>query len=172
MPSPSASLADYIWLHMGSIFGHKWTSSMGDNPLGSAGRVWATTLAGMDRSQIDAGLAACRSGSDEWPPTLPAFKAMCLQIPPLAKVRFDTDQQDPFTVLVWQFLDGYRYRCASQDQADRLLRDAYRLAREHVMQGGELPAVALQIAEEKKPHKPASAEEALAAIARIRAALA
>ncbi|KLB51569.1 hypothetical protein XEUV315_23935, partial [Xanthomonas euvesicatoria] len=35
-------------------------------------------------------------------------------------------------------LDGYRYRGASASDADRMVREAYELARDHVMRGGEV----------------------------------
>lgn len=168
---PSALLADYLWLHMGVTYPHKWTSAMGDDPRGTGGKVWASELAGMSRAQIDAGLSACRNASDQWPPSLSGFKAMCLDIPPLAAVRLDSGKDDVFTVLVWQFLDGYRYRSASADQADRLLREAYELAREHVMGGGELPEVAVQIEHERREPVTASPEVAQAALSTIHAEL-
>lgn len=165
-------LADYLWLHMGATYPHKWASAQGDDPRGVAGKVWASELAGMTRGQIDRGLSACRNASDPWPPSLPAFKAMCLGIPPLAAVRLDTGKADPFTRLVWQNLDGYRYKQAPSDQADRLLREAYELAREHVMRGGALPEVAGEIGREERKPVPASPERAAAAIAEVTSLLA
>src|SRR5699024_12222425 len=77
------------------------------------------------------------------------YTTLFRSIPPLAAVRLDTDKASPFTRLVWQNLDGYRYKQAPADQADRLLREAYELAREHVMRGGELPEVAGEIRSEE-----------------------
>lgn len=167
-PKPSALLADYLWLHMGATYPHKWTSAQGEDPRGTAGKVWAVELAGMTRGQIDAGLSACRNSADPWPPSLPQFKAACFGIPPLAAVRLDHAKADAFTRQVWQYLDGHRYRQAPADQADRLLREAYELAREYVMRGGELPAVVAEIAHDKPEPKPADPERAQAAIDRIK----
>lgn len=164
-------LADYLWLHMGATYPHKWASAQGDDPRGVAGKVWASELAGMTREQIDRGLSACRNASDPWPPSLPAFKAMCLGIPPLAAVRLDAGKVSPFTRLVWQHLDAYRYKQAPSDQADRLLREAYELARGHVMRGGDLPEVAGEIEQQERKPVPASPERAAAAIAEAEALL-
>lgn len=165
---PSGSLADYLWLHMNATFPHKWTSALGDNPRATAGMVWAAELAGFTRAQIDAGLSACRNGSDEWPPTLPAFKALCLGIPPFAAVRLDAERAEPFTRLVWQHLDGHRYRTSPADKADRLLREAYELAREHVMRGGELPGESEAIGYEKPVVNVADPQTAAEHLERIR----
>nr|WP_255703327.1 hypothetical protein [Lysobacter sp. GX 14042] len=153
---------------MASIYGHRWTSSYGDDPAGMAGDTWASGLAGLTGAQLAHGLQACLASSEPWPPTLPEFRSMCLGIPPMAAVRLDAGKQGGFTRLVWQFLDGHRYRSVSADQADRLLREAYELAREHVMRGGELPEVAGAVEQEKREVKPADPEVAKAHVEAIR----
>lgn len=153
---------------MAEIYGHRWTAAYGESAEEGAGGTWAKGLSGLSVQQIGAGIGACIASADPWPPTLPEFRAKCLGIPPLAAVRLDADKVDPFTVLVWQNLDGYRYRQASSDQADRLLREAYELAREHVMRGGELPNVAGAIEQEKRKPKPADPAVAEAAMREAR----
>lgn len=171
LPLPATSTRT-LWLRMAEIYGHRWTAAYGESAEEGAGGTWSKGLAGLSVQQIGAGIGACIASADPWPPTLPEFRAKCLGIPPLAAVRLDTDKADPFTVLVWQNLDGYRYRQASADQSDRMLREAYELAREHVMRGGELPAVAeRRVAHEKPTPRPASKAVAEAAIAEIRAEL-
>lgn len=147
---------------MAEVYGTRWTSAYGDNPDTGAGPTWAKGLAGVEPRQLAAGLSASIASADPWPPTLPEFRARCLGIPPVASVRLDATKAEPFTRLVWQFLDGYRYRQASADQADRLLREAYELAREHVMRGGALPepaAAEIEHAPAPKPEIPATREE-------------
>jgi len=157
---------------MGAAFGHRWTSAYGEESRGTAGRLWAAELAGMSREQIDTGLSACRNAADPWPPSLPQFKAACLGIPPLPAVRLDGERVEPFTVLVWSFLDGYRYRAVSADQADRMLREAYDLAREHVMRGGDLPKIAAAIEQDDpKPPVELTPEERAERLAKLRAEL-
>lgn len=172
----SAALADYIWAHMGVAFPHRWTSAMGDDPRGPAGRAWATALAGMTREQIDAGLEACRHRADGWPPALGEFQAMCLGVPTLARVEIEIaraapEDRLPFTLLVWQLLDVHAFRIAPAKESRRLLAEAYELAREHVMRGGDLPEKpAAAIAHEPRPQwTPPTAEERAATLARVRA---
>lgn len=149
---------------MAAIYGHRWTSSYGDDPSGMAGDTWAAGLSGLTGSQLARGLEACVASSDPWPPSLPDFRAACLGIPPLASVRLDAGKANPFTRLVWQHLDGYRYQQAPADQSDRLLREAYELAREHVMRGGPLPEESPEL-EDPKRRKPVPASQEVAAAA-------
>ena len=161
---------------MAEIYGHRWTSAYGDDAGASAGRTWAKGLAGLTPMQIGKGIDAVIISSDDWPPSLPAFRALCCEIPSLASVRTEllaTDSlRSPFARLVWSHLDGYQWRHADADRADRLLRDAYTQAREHVMRGGELPPEpAAEIAHQPEPLTPASPESARAHLASIAATL-
>ncbi|WP_369916511.1 hypothetical protein AB8810_10995 [Xanthomonas sp. NCPPB 3005] len=127
---------------MSEIYGTRWTSSYGADPSTGAGRTWAKGLAGIGVQRLGDGLAACLAAADPWPPTLPEFRARCLGVPTLAQVSNEirsNGDRSAFTVLVWQKLDAHRYRNASSDAADRIVRDAYELARDHVMRGGALP---------------------------------
>jgi len=124
---------------MAEVYGSRWTSSYGDNPNEGAALTWAKGLAGLSGEQLAAGITACITCADPWPPSLPEFRMRCVGVPSLAAVRLDARKLDGFTRLVWQHLDGHRYSMASSDNADRLLREAYDLAKEHVMRGGSLP---------------------------------
>lgn len=128
-----------LWVRMAEIYGFKWSSAYGENPNVGAAVTWAKGLAGLSGRQLADGLAACIASAEPWPPTLPQFRMMCLGIPPFDAVRADTGKQDGFTRLVWQYLDGHRYRMASADKADKLLLAAYSRAKEAVMRGAELP---------------------------------
>lgn len=147
---------------MAEIYGHRWTAAYGEDPDTGAGATWAKGLAGVEPRQLASGLAASIASADPWPPTLPEFRARCLGIPPMSAVRMDATKVEPFTRLVWQFLDGYRYKQASAEKADRLLREAYELARVHVMRGGALPESAVAEIEHTaapKPQIPETREE-------------
>lgn len=163
-----------LWVAMADVYGHRWVSSYGADPAKGAGATWAKGLAGLTPRQIGQGLDACIASADAWPPTLPEFRAMCLGIPTLAAVRLDRDKATPFARLVWQHLDGYRMRQASADAADRMLREAYELAREHVMRGGALPeepVAAITDDTARKPQVPQTEAERLARIEAARRAL-
>lgn len=64
---------DRLWIRMAEIFGHKWTSQYGDEPL----ETWAKRLGSMSADEIAYGVNACASSSLEWPPSLPDFCGMC-----------------------------------------------------------------------------------------------
>lgn len=167
----SATSLRTLWLRMAEVYGHRWTSAYGEDPETGAGETWAKGLSGVSPKQMAAGLSSCVASADPWPPTLPEFRARCLGIPALAAVRLDIAKAQPFTQLVWQHLDGYRYSQAPAEQADRLLREAYELAREHVMRGGALPRVTGQLKNEgqRPPVMPGTREARDARIEQARA---
>lgn len=165
---------------MAAIYGHRWVTAFGETPENGAGRLtiagdtWKRGLAGLAERQIGAGLQACVASNEPWPPTLPEFRAMCLGVPALAAVRMElasrSAERSAFAVLVWRFVDGHRYRLADGDRADRILREAYDLAREYLMRGGTLPepATALEAPEEQQrsPATEQTVRESLDRIAR------
>lgn len=161
---PSAALSSTVtrtlWVRMAEIYGPKWTAGYGDNPNTGAALTWAKGLAGLTGEQLAAGIGGCITCADPWPPTLPEFRLRCLGVPAFAAVRADAGKRDGFTRLVWQYLDGHRYRMASAYDGDRLLREAYDQAREHVMRGGTLPgAPAAEIVHEARKQESASPEQ-------------
>lgn len=170
-----------LWARMASGYGHRWTSAFGVSPehedgrLTLAGDTWANTLAGLSEQQIAEGLRVCRlvGTDDDWPPSATAFRAMCLGVPSLAAVRFELRGREysRFTRLVWQRIpDPYAFAQADTQRAERIVRDAYQLAREHVMRGGALPDEPVAAIEQAKPEpiKPASPEAVQAAADAVR----
>lgn len=172
-----------LWERMVAIYGYRWTSAYGEAAEDGSGLAtlaadtWARGLAGIDERAIGAGLDACIASADPWPPTLPAFRAACLRIPTLHSIRAElraTARADglpsPFLHLVMLGVDTHRLRTASADAGDRLVREAYEAAREHVMRGGALPeAPAALIKAQDEPRTPASPETAAAELDRIAA---
>lgn len=73
LPRP---LVQTVWQLMGSMYGHRWTSSFGDSV--DPDRVWAATLAGLDETQIRYGMRQCVNLALDWPPTAPEFRKLCL----------------------------------------------------------------------------------------------
>ena len=175
-PGRREAILRELWGHMTAIYGHRWTSAYGADAATGAGQVWGEGMMGLTPRQIRAGAAACRDGrgpADGWPPTLPQFRELCFGVPALAEVRRElsdrTAERTPFGLLVAQRLDSWAYRQASEDRADRLLRDAYAEAREHVLTGGDLPVVlpALPDDTDRDPVQ-ATPEVASAALAAVR----
>lgn len=170
-----ASLSDRtlnrLWLRMAQIFGPRWTTAFGDTPAEGAGELWASGLANMTAAQIKRGIAAAALGADPWPPTLPAFRALCLGIPSQAAALKDAQgpRREPFSRLLWSFVDSWTLAHVDTSTAQRLLRDAYMAAVEHMLAGGLIPdAPAGSLSSEPPPPRtPASRAAALAELAQM-----
>ncbi|MHB0820110.1 hypothetical protein ACYCFK_17770 [Stutzerimonas stutzeri] len=65
-----------LWIKMAGLYGHKWASSFGADvdPDG----IWAIALAGLQSNQISHGLASVVRMGNEWPPSAPEFRKLCL----------------------------------------------------------------------------------------------
>jgi hypothetical protein len=159
---------------MAGMFGHTWVSQYGANPEGIGADTWAAALGGITPQQLGQGLRAALATGADWPPSAPRFRAMCLGIPSLASVSLivaGKAQPTPFSRLVWDRLDSYRLRTCEQSKADRLISDAYTVASDYVMQGGELPAEPVAMIEKPAPKesKPCSPEVAAEHMAKLAA---
>lgn len=156
------------------MFGHTWASQYGTAPTGVASDTWAAVLAGLTGEQLAEGLRACAASGAEFPPSAPRFRAMCLSIPSLQAIERELlcsaeAERSAFARLVWTHIDPYAYRHAVVKDAQRMRREAYELACEHVLAGGELPApVAKLEAEPEKPREKCPPEKAAAYFADIR----
>jgi len=175
LPKPSQSLLDNFWVRMGALYGHTWTSQFGVHPDGLAADTWATALAGVTPSQVAHGMREALAAGGEFPPSAPRFRAMCFGIPSFAQTRLAVAAKEcsPFVRQVWSNLDTYRFSRADQSHADRMLKDAYELARDHVMRGGELPPdpVAEIEAPKATPRRPAPPDVVRAACSQLEALL-
>ena len=168
-PPPDAHLRR-LWERMTALYGHAWTSAHGvtatkpeTDRLTIDGETWQRALVGVTGQQFAAGLDACITEGGEFPPSAPRFRAMCLGIPSLAKVKREWNEWrvTPFTRLVHEHLDDWLYRQSDASKADRLLREAYEAACEHVMAGGAMPDdPAGELTHEKPEFKRASRETA------------
>jgi hypothetical protein len=193
---PSPSVLDAFWRRMLAMYGHTWASQYGDHASGITAETWASALSGITGPQIAEGLRGCVAEGREFPPGAPRFRAMCLGIPSLPRVKLelsalrehasrlprfvsgsggDTEADPPpavsaFTRLAWSLIDGYGYRHASAKDAGRMLQDAYDLATEQVMRGGDLPqegAGRIEHQEAPKPVIPETREERIARLAEV-----
>ena len=164
-----------LWLRMAEIYGHRWTSAYGEDAALGAGNTWEKGLSDCSPKQLANGLSAALVSADPWPPTLPQFRAMCLDIPSLASVVLiirGRAEPTPFARLVLSHIDSYRLRSTDAEKADRIIRDAYEMSREYVMAGGKLaddPVAAIEHdrAPTSKPADPAVAREHLDRIAAL-----
>jgi hypothetical protein len=151
---------------------HVWASqyvgdggATDDDALALAMAEWSEALAGMSEAQLRTGFRADFLRADHWPPGPSEFAAMCHGIPTLARVKHILARVGPartrFTRLVWSLLDTFAFTRADAKYADKLLADAYELAKTHVMGGHPLPDEPSGAIESRpEPRTPARAETA------------
>jgi hypothetical protein len=168
-----------LWAALVGIYGARFVRDFGSDPsTTAAGALWERGLAGMGDDAIRRGIDACVASGDDWPPSLPAFRAMCLDIPPLAAVKEALRTGRPpealrrFLVLVHARLDAFELRRASAEKGERMIADAYGLARDAVLRGEPLPDMPAGHIEaprepERKPADPERARAAMAAAAAV-----
>lgn len=154
---PAAAVLRRLWERMAAIYLHRWTTAVGTTPqkpsgeLTLAGDSWSRGLAGMSDEQIRAGLNACLTRTDNWPPVLSEFRALCLQIPDFDDTRMHVTTRGvtdhPFYRLVWLKLDVQTFRSGRHFESEKALQAAYSAARKQVLRdlrypdkpAGELP---------------------------------
>jgi hypothetical protein len=61
---------------MSRLYGHKFVSNFGTSDDGT----WLIALSGLTRKDLSRGLTALLTHADDWPPSVPRFKRMCLGI--------------------------------------------------------------------------------------------
>lgn len=141
--SLSAELCDLLWARMVARYGHRWIAHYGDSPDGLAGAEWRETLTGVTREMLREGFRRDAVRGDDWPPSSTKFRALCFAVPSFAEierlVRPGCSATTPFARLVMGCIDGWEFQRADFDKARRMVQDAYALARDHVLSGGELP---------------------------------
>jgi hypothetical protein len=71
-----------IWKRMVAIYGHKWSSHLGDAidglELSEAAKTWQSGLSGITVEQLGEGFKAVIASGKEWPPSLVEFRQLCL----------------------------------------------------------------------------------------------
>lgn len=168
----NATALAQLWAVMLATYGHRWESAYGRHPEGVTAATWEAGLADIAAADIATAARNCLTFGDGWPPTLPEFRALCLGIPSFADVKYDLrrahETRMPFTRMVYGFLDHWHYSRADIDKAERMLRDAYELARLDRLGGASLPETHQQLERaEQEPRAPRDPEVAKRAIAEI-----
>lgn len=126
------------------MYGHRFVSAFGADPGSATGQVWAAGLEDLDDAALLNGISQVRRAGEKWPPGLPEFRALCLDVLTLDQVRANlrrrNDERHPFTRMVWAQLDQCAYTTGDDYRARAALADAYAAAREARMDGAPLPA--------------------------------
>lgn len=84
-------LVAQLFARMEHLYGPKWASCYGkpvnpDGTLTLAAKQWAHDLSGFSDAQIMAAMRRMESEFKAWPPTVPEFKSLCLDLPTLEQV--------------------------------------------------------------------------------------
>lgn len=164
------SLWAELCARMAARYGHRWTSQYtgDDSPEGQAAAElaqaeWTQTLAGIDSTQMLAGLAADVRRGDDWPPSSAAFRMLCLGIPSFAELRHEILHPElprtPFGLKWFEYVDVFALRTASERDANLMRKDAYDQVRQFVMAGHTLPPVPLALQKPEPPAKRFASEE-------------
>ena len=95
-----------LWEKMAAIYGHKWVSSFGESDDGT----WLRVMTGITREQIAAGLRACLTREDVWPPGAAEFRRLCLppRRDPIHREYKSLPKPPPNPALVEQSLTAMR----------------------------------------------------------------
>ena len=175
----SEELTDEVFQRMTARYGHAWASQFAgaedeteDESFALAVAEWSEALSGLTEAQIRTGLRADMCRGDKWPPSAPLFAAMCHGVPSLARVKHIIVRAGPgrtkFTRLVWSLLDTFQFTRSDGKYADKLLADAYELAKTHVMSGHPLPDEPSGAIEHvSRPKTPAKPETVAAVFAEL-----
>lgn len=162
------TLEELLWKRMSEIYGHRWTSAYGEEPVGG----WEVALTGVTPAMVKTGLArmAADPRYQAWPPAALEFRALCL---PRSEDLGLPQEHDAFAQAVGNESGKHPAVVftlrAMGDRAFALRRMTDREARqefigwwsktvEHVIAGGEIPEPEKQI--EDRPVK--AAPEAVA----------
>ncbi len=176
-----------LWMRMIESYGHRWTSQYGEIPApgtdNPAMATWARGLSGLPPHHIALGLDKCIRAADPWPPSLPAFRALCAPSPsdfglPAAEAAWAEAREafsGPNTRRNWSHpavrMAVRHLRREKTAPADRpgAFKTVYRLLCQRVMDGtplaDPLPAAALP----QPAEPPASPEEARRHLATLKA---
>lgn len=175
------SLLDGVFLRMSMRYGHRWSSQyQSDAPdvMAVLYAEWGETLAMLTPRQIAHGFRVDGARGTTWPPGSTEFAAMCFGVPTIEQVKVEARRPaegrlQPFMRMVWSFLDGFAFARANAGQSDRMLVDAYTLARAHVLSNHAMPQPIAGVIERQapEPKTPAPPEVAAEYIEQMRSVL-
>ena len=120
-----------LWLRMAEIYGNQWTSQHGNEDTNNT---WAKGLQDITPKMLAGGLMRClmRSSRNAWPPTLPEFRNLCLDLPAmdrainLALNNLRTD--DAFIIAMRRYIGSWELANKTLAELKPIARDAYEYA--------------------------------------------
>jgi len=178
----------HLWQTMTRIYGHKWTSSFGDEI--DPGRVWAAALRGVTLPMIKAGLSAMVEAKMEWPPSAIEFLKLCesgtdesglpaigtAQSMFLNAIAMPSDKRNwssmhPALYWCYQQIGSYECKSLTAGELSIRFRQAWPQAVEKAKAGELVAPPELQLEHKPFEKTPVNREAARAAMASIRSML-
>lgn len=149
------TLCELLWLRMSGIYGHKWTSSFGDEPIDS----WESAMFGITPAMVKTGLVRMAKSSNhvEWPPGALEFRQLCLPrsedigLPSLMDAFHQAigvrSIKHPSVVYTLQEMGHlvYTMRREKEASAQRMFSEWWERTIVFVVDGGVLPPVANEL---------------------------
>jgi len=113
-----------IWVKMTRVYGHKWSSNFGSSDDGT----WLSALKEIPEAMIVAGLNKCLTRQDPWPPSLPEFRQMCLNLPSVDKIYQEVTQNritNELSLLVRKKIPSWDWQTKTEKQLKGMVSVAY-----------------------------------------------
>ncbi len=149
-----------LWKKMSRIYGHKWTSAYGDEPLDE----WQSVLVGINGEMMAKGFGLMINSFQSWPPCAVDFRALCLPAPSdygltsedkaFQMAVGNVTEKTPEVVYTLRQMGSEAYKLKRSDdeqEAKRRWSKWYAETVEYVMAGGELPEPEKQLEELRQP---------------------
>lgn len=134
---------ELVWVGLAGLYGVRFTGPFGSDPYGPSAALWRASLGDLSDEALRHGLEACVAAGEDWPPTAPAYRALCLSVLTLDEVRLDlrraNEERHPFTRMVWSVMDIWAFTKGDDFRARDALASAYAVARKSRMRGEPLP---------------------------------
>lgn len=115
-----------LWLRMGQLYGHHWTSAHGEH---DADNTWLKILQGVTPQMIGKALRQCAEHYKTWPPTLMEFRELCLGLPKkeIAKTLAISGEptDDPFILEMRKAIGSWNLSHCTYAELDRLANLAF-----------------------------------------------
>lgn len=114
-----------LWKRMAAIYGHRWVSSFGESDEDGT---WLRGLQDVPASLIGQGLEKCiKFRNDDWPPSLPEFRRLCIGIPSVEIACEDAlrGNNDSLSRAIRSYIGSWNLEHDSRESLLRQARSVY-----------------------------------------------
>lgn len=112
---------------MAMVYGYRWTSSYGMADDGT----WLAALKNIALEKIQAGMTKLLTRAEDWPPSLPEFIRLCLDIPSTETVigkMMKQDYSDAVTLAIKQAIGSFNLSQMTTKQLESAVKNHYQTA--------------------------------------------